>query len=91
MVFVVKLDVARVFFSDRNVWHFESPSNSDRSTFVPMPVYSRELWIRQMNRPAERRRVLVPRSAATNNRLILVSDVLTQRSAHNLIKLRIGN
>jgi hypothetical protein len=44
-----------------------------------------------MNRPAERRRVLVPRSAATNNRLILVSDVLTQRSAHNLIKLRIGN
>jgi hypothetical protein len=32
-----------------------------------------------------------PRSAAINNRLILVSDVLTQRSAHNLIKLRIGN
>jgi hypothetical protein len=25
VVFVVKLDVARIFFSDRNVRHFESP------------------------------------------------------------------
>ena len=25
MVFVVKLHVARIFSSDRNVWHFESP------------------------------------------------------------------
>jgi hypothetical protein len=32
-----------------------------------------------------------PRWAAINNRLILVSDVVAQRSAHNLIKLRIGN
>jgi hypothetical protein len=36
MVFVVKLDVARVFFSDRNVWHFESPSYSDKSVLVPI-------------------------------------------------------
>jgi hypothetical protein len=40
---------------------------------------------------AERQRVVSLESAAINNRLILVSDVLTQRSAHNLIKLRIGN
>jgi hypothetical protein len=29
VVFVVKLDVARIFFSDVNIWHFESPSYSD--------------------------------------------------------------
>jgi hypothetical protein len=44
-----------------------------------------------MNPPAERQRVSSLDSAAINNQLILVSDVLTQRSAHNLIKLRIGN
>jgi hypothetical protein len=39
VVFVVKFDVARIFFSDRNVWHFESPSYSDKSMVVPMALY----------------------------------------------------
>ena len=34
---------------------------------------------------------LLPRSAANNNQLILVSSLLTRCSARNLIKLRIGN
>ena len=44
-----------------------------------------------MHRLAERRRVCFLESAANNNQLILVSSLLTRCSAHNLIKLRIGN
>src|SRR6266849_857888 len=41
MVFVVKLDVAGVLSSDRNVWHFEAPSCSDESILVPTARYRR--------------------------------------------------
>jgi hypothetical protein len=44
-----------------------------------------------MNPPPSAKRVAPLEAAAINHRLILVSDVLTQRTAHNLIKLRIGS
>src|SRR5260370_24971466 len=79
MVFVVKLDVAGVLSSDRNVWHFEAPSCSDESILVPTARYRRNASDREMDRPAGR-----------SNRVGLLSSP-PKNNAYDPIKLHIEN
>jgi len=90
MVFVVKLDVARVFLSDRNVWHFESPSIPIDQPFCADAAPLGELGL--VDESTRRAPTCVLTSIAAINKLV-DSGVRCVDAAlcSHLIKLRIGN